>query len=95
MLLAHWGFDEPTIEVARSRKDWLRDPGPAADLADLILVARLHEGIGSAAQKEQPHINEVPAFSKLPLGNVGPDESLEILKEAESDVQDVMKMLGV
>ncbi len=95
VLLNHWGFDEPTVEVARSRKDWLRDPGPGADLADLVLIARLHAGIGTDAQSEQPHINEVPAFSKLPLGDIGPNDSLAILQEAETDVRDVMMTLGV
>ncbi|MFK8028961.1 MAG: HDOD domain-containing protein [Gammaproteobacteria bacterium] len=95
VLLEHWGFDESIVEVARSRKDWLRDPAPTADLADLILVARLHAGVGTAEQNTQPHINQVPAFNKLPLGDVGPGESLLILQEAETDVQDVMKMLGV
>lgn len=95
VLLKHWGFDEPTVEVARSRKNWMRDPAPEADLADLVLIARLHAGVGSAEQSEQPLINEVPAYAKLPLGELGPDESIAILKLAEHDVQDVMKMLGV
>lgn len=95
VLLDHWGFDDAMVEVARSRKDWFRDQGAAADLADLVLVARLHEGVGTPVQAEQPHINQIPAFGKLPLGDVGPDESLEILREADTDVQDVMRMLGV
>ncbi len=95
VLLEHWGFDEATIEVARSRDDWFRDPGPAADLADLVLIARLHAGVGDAGQHEQPRINEVPAFGRLGLDGLGPDESLQMLTDAEADVRDLMRMLGV
>ncbi len=95
ILLKHWGFDESTIEVARSRKDWFRDIRQEAELADLVLIARLHADVGTKNQADQPRINEVPAFHKLSLGNVGPDESLKILQEADADVQEVMQMLGV
>lgn len=95
VLLKHWGFDETTVEVARSRKDWFRDHQPQADLADLVLVARLHAGVGGPLQNQQPHINAVPAYARLGLQNTGPGESLEILQEAEIEVQEVMSMLGV
>ena len=95
VLLQHWEFGEETIEVARSRDDWWRNPGPEADLADVVLLARLHASFGNGALQELPLINEVPAFFKLPLGDLGPDASLQFLRDAESDVQDLMRMLGV
>ena len=48
ILLTRWGFDADMVEVARSRGNWLRDPQPAADLADVVLVARLHANITSS-----------------------------------------------
>ncbi len=95
VLLEHWDFDEEMIEVARSRKDWWRDPAPAADLSDIVLIARLHAGVGTPEMHEAPRINEVPAFTKLPLGDVGPDESLEFLREADAEVSELMQVLGV
>ena len=95
MLLEHWGFDEEMVEVARSRKDWWRDPEPSADLSDIVLIARLHASVGTPEMHEAPKINEVPAFAKLPLGDVGPDESLEFLREADADVSELMQVLGV
>lgn len=95
VLLEHWEFDPEMIAVAQSRGDWWRDPKPQADLADLVIVARLHAAVGSDEMQELPRINEVPAFGKLPLGDVGPDASLDFLREADAEVRDVMKMLGV
>lgn len=95
VLLAHWSFDEDFIEVARSRGDWWRNPGASADLADLVLVARLHHCVATDNKHELPLMNETPAFLKLPLGEMNPDASLSFLREAESDIQEVLTMLGV
>jgi HD-like signal output (HDOD) protein len=99
VLLQHWQFDADIVETARSRGDWWRNPGERAELADVVLVARLHASVG---QKEPglapvgrlPLINEIPAFAKLPLGKMGPQASLEFLREAESDVREMMQLLG-
>jgi HD-like signal output (HDOD) protein len=95
VLLEHWKFDNDFVEVARSRSDWWRNPGSEPDLADLVLVARLHNSVGTEQSNQLPFINETPAFLKLPLGEMNPDASLAFLREAESDVQEVMRMLGL
>jgi len=94
-LLTHWSFDPEMVEVARSRGDWLRNPGKQADLADLVLIARLHASTGMPGMR-CPRIDQVPAFAKLPpLGPLGQDETLVLLAEAESEVREVAEMLGV
>lgn len=95
VLLEHWEFDDDIVEVARSREDWWRNPSMESDLADIVLVARLHASVGGHKMQHLPLINEVPAFLKLPLGGLDPAESLQFLREAESDVREVMQMLGV
>ena len=95
VLLEHWNFDDDFVEVARSRGDWWRSPGPDPDLADLVLIARLHSCVGTEQMSHLPLINETPAFLKLPLGEMNPDTSLAFLREAEADVKEVMRMLGI
>lgn len=95
LLLDHWGFDDDIVDVARNRKNWWRDDAPGADLTDIVLIARLHASVGTAAMHDLPRINEIPAFAKLPLGDVGPDQSLEFLRAADAEVREVMQMLGV
>ena len=95
VLLEHWDFDADMVEVARSRGDWWRNPQPEPDLADLVLVAQLHASVGGDDMDRLPLINEMPAFLKLPLGELGPDQSLEFFRAAESEVQELTQMLGV
>src|SRR5690606_1931228 len=47
ILLTRWGFEADMIEVARSRASWFRNPQPVADLADVVLLARLHASVTS------------------------------------------------
>ena len=94
VLLKHWEFEPDMVEVARGRGDWLRDPGPVADLADLVLVARLHDNIVAGTADGLPRIDEVPAFAKLPLGGLLPDSDLELLHEERASVDEIMRALG-
>ena len=95
ILLTRWGFDADMVEVARSRGNWLRNPQPSADLADVVLVARLHADITSGNQAQHsPRIDAVPAFAKLPLGNLRPDGSVALLHDEEATINDLMSSLG-
>ena len=95
VLLKQWEFEPDMVEVARSRGDWHRDPQPTPDMADLVLIARLHSNIVWGNDEELPAMDTVPAFSKLPLGELRPDSSLECLHEEEAAVKDLMQVLGV
>jgi len=94
VLLKHWDFEPDMVEVASSRRDWLRDPRPAPELADVVLLARLHESIVRGETDGLPRIDEVPAFAKFSLGGLFPDSSLELLHDEEAAVNDVMRVLG-
>ncbi len=95
ILLTRWGFDADMIEVARSRGNWLRNPQPTADLADVVLVARLHAEITSGGETQQsPRIDVVPAFAKLPIGALRPDGSIALLHDEEATINELMSSLG-
>jgi HD-like signal output (HDOD) protein len=95
VLLTRWGFEADMVEVARSRRSWLRDPQPSADLADIVLIARLHAEITSGEAAEQaPRIDTVPAFAKLELGAVRQDGSLALLHDEEASIRELMTSLG-
>ena len=94
VLLTQWEFDSDMVDVARSRGDWLRDPGPVAELADLVLVVRLHDNIVEGKADGLPQIDEIPAFAKLPLGDVSTDSGLECLHAEQASVDEILRSLG-
>ncbi len=95
VLLEHWGFDEDIVECARAGGNWMRNPGSSADLADVVTIARMHACVGTPRMRGMPRINEVPAYEKLNLGELGPRDSLAILDEAQQEIDEVLRSLGV
>jgi len=95
ILLTRWGFDAEMVEVARSRGQWLRDPQPTADLADVVLLARLHANITAGNQAQaSPRVDTVPAFRKLALGDLHPDGSITVLHDEAESINELMSSLG-
>ena len=95
LILKEWGFDDEFMEVARSRKDWFRDKQAAPDLADLILIARLHALIGTPAFRDCPALTDMPAYHKLSLGELSPDNSLQLLEDSGQELREIERLFGV
>ena len=94
LLLSEWDFDERYVEVARRRDAWDHDPKAPVDLADLVLMARLHSYIGTPRMHKVPRIDQVTAYDKLPLGELSPHLSLVMLDEAGQDIEEVQSLLA-
>jgi HD-like signal output (HDOD) protein len=94
MILKNWGFDEEMIEVVRSRKNWLRDPSEEPDMADIVLIARLHSLIGTAEFADCPPFDQIPAFHKLPFGELTPDQSLKMLDDAREELEQLEQLMA-
>lgn len=94
MLLTKWEFDDTLIDVIRNKNNWHRDSGKKLDLTDLIIISRLHSFVGTEKMKICPRINQVPAFKKLPVNELSPEFSLNIIEGAKEEMAEIQKMLG-
>ncbi|PCI20630.1 MAG: metal-dependent hydrolase [Piscirickettsiaceae bacterium] len=90
-ILRQWGLDE-LLDVPRNRKNWALDEEQAG-LPELILVARIHAMIGTKEFKACPPLFKMPAFHKFNLGELGPDNTLELLKESKEELDDIQRLL--
>ena len=54
------------------------------------MVANLHSYVGTGHNLGDMDWNRIPAFRKLGLG---PDESLNMLKEAREEIRELQKLL--
>ncbi len=93
-LLKSWHFDEDIVECARSRENWLRQGSPQADYADIVLVARLHSFAGTERLQQLPKMTDIPAFHKLPLGEITLKFSLKLLDEAKDHVAELQRAIS-
>ncbi|GAA5316306.1 MAG: hypothetical protein AseanaTS_15100 [Candidatus Pelagadaptatus aseana] len=93
-ILRSWRFPEDFIVAAREAKNWTRQHRSSADLCDVVQIAKLHSYIRAGNAKLLPRIDKVPAFSKLPLGEVTPELTIKILDESKAQIKEARQLLG-
>lgn len=93
LILNHWQFPHELVVAGLTREQWQRDRRERADLADLILIARYHTYLGEPAARKLPPLKDLPAFQRLPLGELGPEQGLLFLREAREDVESLRQIL--
>lgn len=91
-VLRKWHFDQDLVEVARSIDDYQRHLGNTPDLCDVVQVARIHAWFGTPSAAQSPPLLSLPAFQRLPLDAVGPDESIATLQAAREEINEVLAL---
>ncbi len=91
LLLRSWGFDEGLASAVAGAENWgYEHEGEGFDDLDLLLSARAHDQLGESGV---PLLPELPAFARLPISTLGPDASLELIQQADGEVNEMMRAL--
>lgn len=85
-ILSTWEFSEDLVMVTEQAENWLRNEDATPDYADLVIIAQLHDLIGTAQLQDLPNLDQVPAFNKLGIGQLTPELSIKILDKAEEKI---------
>jgi HD-like signal output (HDOD) protein len=89
-----WELPPHFSTVIQNAGDWWRDPSPQPDLADLVMVARIHSFIGKPDRPQVPSLLKLPAFKKLAGDAASPRLSAQILEEAATQVAEIRSVLA-
>lgn len=96
MILDQWGFPADFVMAAREAEEWMRNTGDTPDYCDLVIIAQLHSYIGdNKGHQHLPAIDEVPAHSRLELGELTPHMSLKILEQAKDQIAHAQSLLNL
>ncbi len=93
-ILAKWNFSPDLILTARESENWFRQPGEKPEYCDIIIVAQLHAMVGHVNSDNAPKLDEVPAFTKLALGQLTPELSIKVLEQAKEKVEETINLLS-
>ena len=98
-ILTKWNFSEDLVTTAKEAENWLRQPGEKPDYCDIIIVAQLHAMVGHPVSDKTksadiPRLDEVPAFTKLALGQLSPEFSIKVLEQAKEQIEETMSLLA-
>jgi HD-like signal output (HDOD) protein len=94
MLMQKWNLGPELIKVGEDSHNWFRNDSEAADMCDLVLVARYFSSVGSAKMKLVPALSKMPAFAKLTLDDFGVGEAIQFVKDSQAEVETIEAMLG-
>jgi HD-like signal output (HDOD) protein len=92
LVLKQWSFDSELVDVPRqiNNHDYAADQ--EIDYVDLVIVANMHSQFGKE-NEDMPVLQDVASFRKLPLFQIGPDASIELLYEAREEINTMTRML--
>lgn len=88
-MLRAWNFPEPLVTAVRDAGQWWRDPAPAAQMADLILVATLVTRVNTPGFAELPPLVRLPAFKKTIGDQLSPEGLMQVIAEAEQQIAEL------
>jgi len=92
MVLRQWSFDKDLIEVPGQLLNSNYNPDEQINYVDIVIVSNVHSQFGKDDQVG-PNLHEVASFKKLPLFQIGPDASIELLYEAKEEINSLTRML--
>lgn len=93
-VLTAWRFGEDLCAVPRLAQAWDRQQSGTLDYVDVIIVAQAHSYIGKPQMRTIPPLDRIPAFAKFPISRLGPDAGVELLQQAQSRINGVLRMLS-
>lgn len=95
-LLERWDFPASFVAAARHAEDWHYESSQEEpQLADIVILAKLHAMIRNRENRELPPFETVPAYSRLGELELSASRSLEILNRAQERIDEVQKLLSI
>ena len=93
-LVKKWNFSDELIDVVKHATNLFYDGGEKTNYIDFVNIAQIHAYIGTPQQKNLPVIDEIPAFSKLALGQLTPELSIKILSKSQEEIDQTIALFG-
>lgn len=88
-ILDDWNFPQELIDVVSNHEDLSYDSGNGVDYVDVVTVANILSHIGTPHPLTKRDWTEASAFKKLGLT---PEESINVIEEAQEEVNMIQNM---
>ncbi|MGR9045310.1 MAG: HDOD domain-containing protein [Gammaproteobacteria bacterium] len=94
-ILHEWDFPDELIGIPLNCEDWYQHKENDLALTDIVVLAKLHSKIGKPAMAHLPAITSIPAASKLEQVLLSPENSLHILHDAQTKINEARKAFSI
>ena len=93
-ILREWQFEPEFEDMIREAENWDRKNEKRANYSDVVVIAQLYTGLGKYRVGNLPKADAIPAFNKFPVFSLGPDASVELLREAKEEMMELTRLLS-
>lgn len=93
-VLQEWGFPEEYLDLPAQAEQWFVDSGPRIDLGDVVRLAAWHARLAQYGKADLPPIIALPSFSKLENRGLTAEFSLNLLRQAQAQIDATRKILA-
>ncbi|MGR9115442.1 MAG: HDOD domain-containing protein [Gammaproteobacteria bacterium] len=90
-ILHEWDFPEELVCIPIKSEDWYQHNGTELTLTDIVVLAKLHSKIGKPSMAHLPAITSIPAASKLDQVQLSPENSLHVLHDAQTKINEAKR----
>jgi len=95
MVVKNWGFPEEMISVVENAENWFRNSSDELDMTDMILVAQMYNMLQHKQLQGLPDIQKVPVFKKIFPDEPDPKFVMEVLTQAQEEINEVKRLIGI
>ena len=89
-ILKEWSLNDDLIALPLEVTNPMRSHDGRIDMADIVLMSKLHAARGSQHPWSQIPWKKLPVFQRL---GMGPEESIQVINQARKEISDVMHVL--
>lgn len=94
LVLEKWGFSEDIVTAAKESHEWFRAGTGHPDLCDLVIIAKVHALSAGTGSADAPDLDQVPAWTRLGVGEWTELHRLKILEDAKTEIAEVRRLLS-
>jgi HD-like signal output (HDOD) protein len=93
-VLQEWDFPEEYLDLPGQAEQWFVDSGPRIDLCDVVRLAVWHALLAERGKAGLPPIIALPSFAKLENRGLTAEFSLNLLRQAQAQIDSTRKILA-
>ena len=94
MILRKWSFPPAIVAASREAENWTRERDQKPDFADLVIVAQVHDILGSGGLAALPPFGTIAPIKRILGDDAEPETSLSIIKTAQIQIAETRALLG-
>ena len=95
MVIKNWALPEGMITVVENAENWFRNASDELDMTDIILVAQMYNMLQHKQLQGLPDIQKVPVFKKIFPDDPDPRFVMEVLAQAQEEINEVKRLIGI